>query len=61
MAVVSPLFNGLQEPWSVAVHSVIWEAFLSALVAPAVFVMLRWVQSRLDTARAPSPYLNVAS
>lgn len=61
MAAVSPLFNGLQVPWSVALHSVIWEAFSSALVAPAVFAVLRWMQGRLDAGRAPAPYLNAAS
>lgn len=61
MAAVSPLFQGLLVPWSAAVHSVIWEGFASALVAPAVFVLLRWVQTRLDGGRAPAPYLNAAS
>jgi len=61
MAAVSPLFQGSQVSWSLALHSVVWEAFLSALVAPAVFLLLRWVQSRLDPGRAPSPYLNAAS
>lgn len=61
MAAVSPLFHELQVPWSVALHSIVWEAFLSALVTPAVFAVLRRMQSRFDAGRTASPYLNVAA
>ena len=61
MALVSPLFQGLEASWTVAVHSLVWEALFSALIAPALFVVLRFVQGRLDPARTASPFINAAT
>lgn len=61
MALVSPLFQGLESSWAAAVNSVVWEAFFSALIAPAFFVVLRFAQNRLEPARATAPFLHATT
>jgi len=61
MALVSPLFQGLEASWAVVVNSVVWEAFFSALIAPAFFAVLRFLQNRLDPVRNASPFVNAVS
>lgn len=61
MALVSPLFQGLEASWAVVLNSVLWEAFFSALIAPVFFVALGFVQNRLDPVRNVSPLVNAVS
>lgn len=60
LIVVSPLFELSADDWVVVAGAVLREALISAAAAPPLFLMLRFIQVRMETVRK-APSLDAAS
>ena len=61
LQLVWPLFEQLDDPWTMGLSAVSWEAGWSALASPALFVFLRYAQSRLEPVRNAATLRHVYS
>ena len=61
LIVISPLFELTARGWVVVADAILREAIFSACIAPVLFLMLRSIQNRMETARKPSSLVDAAS
>ena len=58
---ISPLFELSAANWMVIAEAIFHEALFSAAIAPLLFIMLRSIQTRMETVRKSSSYVNASS
>lgn len=61
LIVISPLFELSTGSWVVVAEAIFHEALFSACIAPFLFLMLRAIQTRMETVRKPSSLVNAAT
>lgn len=58
---ISPLFEPPTRDWVVIADAILHEALFSAAIAPFLFIMLRSIQTRMETPRKSPSYVNASS
>ena len=61
LIVISPLFELSAGSWVVVADAILREALFSACIAPLLFLVLRSIQTRMETVRKPSSLVNAPS
>ena len=61
LIVISPLFELSAGSWVVVADAILREALFSACIAPLLFLMLRSIQTRIETVKKPSFLVNASS
>lgn len=61
LVVISPLFELATGDWVVVGDAILREALFSAGIAPLLFLMLRYIQNRMETVKKPSSLVHASS
>ena len=61
LIVISPLFELPSREWMVIADAILREALFSAAIAPLLFILLRSIQTRMETPRKSPSYVNASS